>query len=139
MNFGRYSLKLSSISLPFSEFVYVTCSLIISLSSRASYLFDTSSVNTIDLLVLIYKSLSSSRTYAIPPLIPAAKFFPVFPSITTLPPVMYSQPWSPTPSTTAVAPELRTQKRSPATPLIKAFPLVAPYKATFPMMMFSSF
>ena len=32
------------------------------------------------------------------------------------PPVMYSQPWSPTPSTTAVAPELRTQNRSPTTP-----------------------
>jgi hypothetical protein len=29
---------------------------------------------------------------------------------------MYSQPWSPTPSTTAVAPELRTQKRSPTRP-----------------------
>ena len=35
---------------------------------------------------------------------------------TTRPPVMYSQPWSPTPSTTAVAPELRTQNRSPTTP-----------------------
>ena len=35
---------------------------------------------------------------------------------TTMPPVMYSQPWSPTPSTTAIAPELRTAKRSPATP-----------------------
>ena len=35
---------------------------------------------------------------------------------------MYSQPWSPTPSTTAVAPELRTQKRSPATPLMNAVP-----------------
>jgi hypothetical protein len=32
---------------------------------------------------------------------------------------MYSQPWSPTPSTTAVAPELRTAKRSPAMPLRK--------------------
>ena len=32
----------------------------------------------------------------------------------------------PQPSTTAVAPELRTQKRSPATPLMKALPLVAP-------------
>ena len=32
------------------------------------------------------------------------------------PPVIYSQPWSPTPSTTAMAPELRTAKRSPATP-----------------------
>ncbi len=40
--------------------------------------------------------------------------------------VMYSQPWSPTPSTTAVAPELRTAKRSPAMPLKYASPLVAP-------------
>ena len=40
---------------------------------------------------------------------------------------MYSQPWSPSPSTTAVAPELRTAKRSPAMPLKKASPLVAPY------------
>ncbi len=39
---------------------------------------------------------------------------------------MYSQPWSPRPSTTAVAPELRTAKRSPATPLKNASPLVAP-------------
>ena len=38
------------------------------------------------------------------------------PSTTTRPPVMYSQPWSPTPSTTASTPLLRTQKRSPATP-----------------------
>ena len=36
------------------------------------------------------------------------------------------QPCSPTPSTTADAPELRTAKRSPATPLINAVPLVAP-------------
>ena len=41
---------------------------------------------------------------------------------------MYSQPWSPTPSTTAVAPELRTAKRSPAMPLKNASPLVAPYE-----------
>ena len=70
--------------------------------------------------------MSSSRTYATPPLIPAAKFLPVLPSTTTLPPVIYSQPWSPVPSTTAVAPELRTQNLSPATPLINALPLVAP-------------
>ena len=38
------------------------------------------------------------------------------PSTTTRPPVMYSQPWSPTPSTTAWAPLLRTANRSPATP-----------------------
>ena len=51
-----------------------------------------------------------------PPLIPAAKLRPVGPSTTTRPPVMYSQPWSPTPSTTATAPEFRTAKRSPASP-----------------------
>ena len=36
-----------------------------------------------------------------PPDMPAAKLRPVRPSTTTRPPVMYSQPWSPTPSTTA--------------------------------------
>ena len=43
-----------------------------------------------------------------------------------LPPVMYSQPWSPTPSTTAVAPELRTANRSPTRPRTKTSPPVAP-------------
>ena len=57
---------------------------------------------------------------------PAAKLRPVLPSTTTVPPVMYSQPWSPVPSTTAVAPDRRTAKRSPATPRKKASPLVAP-------------
>lgn len=47
---------------------------------------------------------------------PAPKFLPVAPRMTAVPPVMYSQPWSPQPSTTAEAPELRTQKRSAATP-----------------------
>ena len=51
-----------------------------------------------------------------PPDMPAAKFRPVFPMTTTRPPVMYSQPWSPTPSTTVSAPLLRTANRSPATP-----------------------
>ena len=44
----------------------------------------------------------SSYTYAMPPDIPAAKLRPVLPSTTARPPVMYSQPWSPTPSTTAM-------------------------------------
>ena len=61
-----------------------------------------------------------------PPLMPAAKLRPVAPRITTRPPVMYSQPWSPTPSTTALAPELRTAKRSPASPRKNARPAVAP-------------
>jgi len=51
---------------------------------------------------------------------------------------MYSQPWSPTPSTTAVTPLFRTAKRSPAMPRQKTSPPVAPYKDTFPTMMFSS-
>src|ERR1019366_5086679 len=84
------------------------------------------------------KVRSSSRTYATPPLMPAAKLRPVAPRTTTVPPVMYSQPLSPTPSTTATAPELRTAKRSPAIPFRKASPLVAPYNATLPMRMFSS-
>src|ERR1035441_2790469 len=52
-----------------------------------------------------------------PPLMPAAKLRPHLPSTTTVPRVMYSQPWSPSPSTTARAPELRTAKRSPPMPL----------------------
>jgi hypothetical protein len=67
---------------------------------------------------------------------PAAKLRPVLPSTTTVPPVMYSQPWSPVPSTTAVAPDRRTAKRSPATPRKKASPLVAPYSTVLPTMMF---
>ena len=66
-----------------------------------------------------------------PPLIPAAKLRPVRPSTTTTPPVMYSQPWSPTPSMTADAPELRTAKRSPARPR-KFAAGVAPYSTVLP-------
>ena len=55
-----------------------------------------------------------------------------------VPPVIYSHPWSPVPSTTAVAPELRTANRSPATPLIKASPEIAPYKTVLPQMMLST-
>ena len=51
---------------------------------------------------------------------------------------MYSQPWSPTPSMTALAPELRTAKRSPARPRTNILPLVAPYRTVLPMMTFSS-
>ena len=61
-----------------------------------------------------------------PPDMPAAKLRPIRPSTTTRPPVMYSQPWSPTPSTTASAPELRTQNRSPTMPRTNISPDVAP-------------
>ena len=72
-----------------------------------------------------------------PPDMPAAKLRPVSPSSTTTPPVMYSQPWSPQPSATAMAPELRTAKRSPATPWKYASPAIAPYSTVLPTMMFS--
>ena len=65
-------------------------------------------------------------------------FRPVSPSTTTRPPVMYSQQWSPTPSTTAFTPELRTAKRSPTRPLIYTSPSVAPYSRVFPAMVFFS-
>jgi hypothetical protein len=61
-----------------------------------------------------------------PPDMPQPKLRPVLPRMSAVPPVMYSQQWSPTPSTTATAPELRTQKRSAATPRKKASPEVAP-------------
>ena len=73
-----------------------------------------------------------------PPDMPAAKLRPVSPSTTTTPPVMYSQPWSPQPSTTATAPELRTANRSPATPWKYASPAIAPYSTVLPTMMFSA-
>src|ERR1035441_9358201 len=53
---------------------------------------------------------------------PAPKFLPVAPRMTTTPPVMYSQACFPTPSATAVAPELRMAKRSPAVPAANKFP-----------------
>src|ERR1700761_7801841 len=95
----------------------------------------TGSSATIDLLHLLANVLSGSNTYETPPDIPAAKLRPVTPSTTTVPPVMYSQPWSPQPSTTATAPELRTAKRSPATPWKYASPAMAPYSTVLPTMM----
>ena len=54
-----------------------------------------------------------------------------------MPPVIYSQVFEPAPSTMAVAPELRTQKRSPACPAANNLPDVAPYKTVLPMMVLS--
>ena len=72
--------------------------------------------STICMLQWMGNAPSGSYTNAMPPLMPAAKLRPVGPRMSARPPVMYSHPWSPTPSTTAQAPEFRTQKRSPATP-----------------------
>ena len=43
-----------------------------------------------------------------PPVIPAPKLAPIRPRITATPPVMYSHPFEPQPSTTTDAPELRS-------------------------------
>jgi hypothetical protein len=51
---------------------------------------------------------------------------------------MYSQPFDPQPSTTTVAPELRTAKRSPARPAANRNPSVAPYSTVLPMMVLSA-
>ncbi len=71
-------------------------------------------------------SAVSACTYAVPPDMPAPRFLPVAPRITARPPVMYSSAWSPTPSTTAVAPEFLTRKRSPTMPEMNIVPWVAP-------------
>ncbi len=73
-----------------------------------------------------------------PPDMSAARLRPVRPRMTARPPVMYSQAWSPAPSTTAVAPELRTQNRSPTIPRANSSPDVAPYRMTLPPMICSS-
>src|SRR3546814_17502513 len=65
---------------------------------------------------------STSYTKAMPPDMPAAKLGPTDPRMTTTPPVMYSQPLEPQPSTTAMASELRTQKRPPAWQAAKSLP-----------------
>ena len=51
-----------------------------------------------------------------------------------MPPVMYSQPCGPIPSTTASAPELRTANRIPARPTRCKRPPVAPYRQVLPAM-----
>ena len=72
-----------------------------------------------------------------PPVIPAPKLSPVLPNITTVPPVMYSHPFEPHPSTTVVAPEFLTANLSPASPAAYNSPEVAPYSTVFPMIVFS--
>ena len=74
---------------------------------------------------------------AIPPVIPAAKLSPTSPRITTIPPVIYSQPFVPHPSITVVAPEFLTANLAPAFPAANYFPEVAPYKTVFPIIVFS--
>ena len=72
-----------------------------------------------------------------PPVIPAAKLSPTGPKIIVIPPVMYSQPFDPQPSTIAGPPEFLTANLSPAFPDAKSFPFVAPYKTVLPTITFS--
>ena len=78
------------------------------------------------LFTLFSKSLFSSSIKAIPPVIPAPIFLPVEPKITTLPPVIYSQQWSPDPSVTAEAQLFLTANLSPDLPKANNLPPVAP-------------
>ncbi|CQA12403.1 Uncharacterised protein [Mycobacteroides abscessus] len=64
---------------------------------------------------------------------PLATPLPKSPMLSTAPLVMYSHRNSPVPSTTAVAPEFRTAKRSPAWPWTNSRPPEAPKSAKLPM------
>ena len=74
---------------------------------------------------------------AIPPVIPAPKLSPTSPSMTTVPPVIYSHALESHPSITEIDPEFLTANLSPAWPAAKSFPDVAPYRTVFPIMVFS--
>ena len=56
-----------------------------------------------------------------------------------MPLVIYSAQYSPTPSTTAEAPEFLTANLSPASPSTNNLPPVAPNKAKFPIKTFLFF
>lgn len=64
---------------------------------RITYLDNISWNSELENHTNLLKLPSTSKTYAIPPDMPAAKLRPVRPKMTVQPPVMYSQPWSPTP------------------------------------------
>eukprot|EP00835_Amoeboradix_gromovi_P001118 NODE_44_length_28780_cov_0.148496.p15 type:complete len:103 gc:universal NODE_44_length_28780_cov_0.148496:13345-13037(-) len=78
-------------------------------------------------------SLSFNK-YATPPVIPLAMLLPSLPKQTTVPPVMYSSPWSLSPSTTLLAPLFLIANLSPTSPLTNKYPLVAPYRHTLPQI-----
>ena len=73
-----------------------------------------------------------SYRYARPPVIPAPKFAPTGPRTTTVPPVMYSQPCGPIPSTTASAPRCGPRSASPPGRRGGAGRPVAPYRTVLP-------
>jgi len=85
------------------------------------------------LVVKMFQAVFRIILIGMPPDMPLQKPLPNPPMFKTAPLVMYSQAKSPTPSTTAIAPEFLTAKRSPASPLIKALPPVAPNRAKLPI------
>ena len=54
-----------------------------------------------------------------------------------VPPVIYSHPWAPQPSTIAREPEFLTANLSPACPYAYNLPEVAPYNTVLPIIVFS--
>ena len=73
-----------------------------------------------------------------PPVIPAPKLSPTGPNIIAVPPVIYSQPCAPQPSTTAKLPEFLTANLSPACPEAYNFQEVAQYNTVLPIIVFWS-
>ena len=92
--------------------------------------------NTLSVLTCFLAFSFGSYKYAIPPVIPAPKFALISPNITATPPVIYSHPFDPQPSTTTSAPEFLTANLSPALPEANNFPFVAPYNTVFPIIVF---
>ena len=123
---GQVLGPLASTALPLGEPVFATCSSMSPLSCASPAAVATRCMETISPLTLDAKVSSSSRKYPMPPVMPAPTLRPTRPNTTTHPPVMYSQQWSPVPSTTVSASEFRTANLSPALPLKNAFPPVAP-------------
>mmetsp|Transcript_2839 Transcript_2839/g.9215 ORF Transcript_2839/g.9215 Transcript_2839/m.9215 type:complete len:243 (-) Transcript_2839:4592-5320(-) len=137
-NFFSDASQSASTAFPFGDPVFSTCASINVFSCASPAAVHTRCIVTISPFTLDANVSSSSRKYPNPPVIPAPTFRPTLPSETTHPPVMYSQQWSPVPSTTASAREFLTAKRSPARPFMNTLPPVAPYRHVFPAMMQSS-
>ena len=72
-------------------------------------------------------SPSGSYRYAMPPVMPAPKLSPIEPRITATPPVMYSHPFEPQPSTTTLGTRVAdAEPLSRPTGLANSLPSVAP-------------
>lgn len=86
MNLGSRMSKSASTSAASLLLVYRRCCWIIARSVTLSSSSSTGSRSTSPMLHFLLNSPLRSSTYATPPLMPAAKFLPVVPRITTVPP-----------------------------------------------------